>query len=57
MGQFRDISIKNVMEELNQSCFLPDIQREYVRLRRANEKIPDNFINLINEALAIKKWL
>ena len=33
MGQFRDVSIKNVIEELNQSYFLPDIQREYVWLR------------------------
>lgn len=24
MGQFRDVSIKNVIEELNDSFFLPD---------------------------------
>lgn len=38
MGQFKDITIKNVIEELNQSYFLPDIQREYVWLNKANEK-------------------
>ncbi len=30
MGQFKDESIKNVIDKLNQSYFLPDIQREYV---------------------------
>ena len=38
MGQFKDISIKDVIEEINQSYFLPDIQREYVWLKKADEK-------------------
>lgn len=38
MGQFKDITIKNVIEEINVSYFLPDIQREYVWLDRAAEK-------------------
>ena len=38
MGQFKDLSIKDVIEEINQSYFLPDIQREYVWLKKADEK-------------------
>lgn len=38
MGQFKDITIKEVIEEVNVSYFLPDIQREYVWLDRAAEK-------------------
>lgn len=38
MGQFKDISIKDVMEEINVSYFLPDIQREYVWLDNAKER-------------------
>ncbi len=38
MGKFNDTSIKDIIEELNQSYFLPDIQREYVWLRKADEK-------------------
>ena len=38
MGQFKDITIKEVIEEINVSYFLPDIQREYVWLDRASEK-------------------
>ena len=38
MGQFRDVSIKNVVEDLNQSYFLPDIQREYVWLRKEKKR-------------------
>lgn len=38
MGQFKDITIKEVIEEINVSYFLSDIQREYVWLDRAAEK-------------------
>ena len=38
MGQFRDITIKEVIDEINVSYFLPDIQREYVWLDRVAEK-------------------
>ncbi len=48
MGQFRDISIKNVIEELNNSYFLPDIQREYVWLKREKEmKIEQLFDSIL----------
>ncbi|GAA8442769.1 hypothetical protein HpNP56_11220 [Helicobacter pylori] len=38
MGKFLDKSIKNVVDELNVRYFLPDIQREYVWLKKADEK-------------------
>ncbi len=38
MGVFLDNSIKNVVDELNVRYFLPDIQREYVWLQKADEK-------------------
>ncbi len=38
MGVFLDKSIKDVADELNVRYFLPDIQREYVWLQKADEK-------------------
>ncbi|WP_232258317.1 DUF262 domain-containing protein [Helicobacter pylori] len=38
MGVFLDKSIKNVVDGLNVRYFLPDIQREYVWLKKADEK-------------------
>lgn len=38
MGKYNELTIKQVVEELNQSYFLPDIQREYVWLTRPEEK-------------------
>ncbi len=38
MGVFLDKSIKDVVDELNVRYFLPDIQREYVWLKNADEK-------------------
>ncbi|GHR16704.1 hypothetical protein VN1248_08180 [Helicobacter pylori] len=38
MGVFLDNSIKNVVDELNVRYFLPNIQREYVWLKKADEK-------------------
>ena len=38
MGKFNDKTIKDVIDEINVSYFLPDIQREYVWLDRASEK-------------------
>jgi uncharacterized protein with ParB-like and HNH nuclease domain len=57
MGQFRDISIKNVIEELNQSFFLPDIQREYVWLRKANEKKIEQLFDSILRGYPIGSFL
>ncbi len=38
MGVFLYRSIKEVVDELNVRYFLPDIQREYVWLKNADEK-------------------
>lgn len=57
MGQFRDISIKNVIEELNQSYFLPDIQREYVWLRKAKEKKIEQLFDSILRGYPIGSFL
>ena len=38
MGKFNDKTIKDVIDEINVSYFLPDIQREYVWLDRASDK-------------------
>ncbi|MDU1893057.1 MAG: DUF262 domain-containing protein [Dysgonomonas sp.] len=57
MGQFRDVSIKSVIEELNQSFFLPDIQREYVWLKKANEKKIEQLFDSILRGYPIGSFL
>ncbi len=38
MGVFLDKSIKEVVDGLNARYFLPDIQREYMWLKKADKK-------------------
>jgi len=57
MGQFKDISIKSVIEELNQSFFLPDIQREYVWLKNAKEKKIEQLFDSILRGYPIGSFL
>lgn len=57
MGHFRDTSVKNVINELNQSYFLPDIQREYVWLNRTNEKKIENLFDSILRGYPIGSFL
>ena len=57
MGQFKDISIKDIMEEINISYFLPDIQREYVWLRRADEKKIEQLFDSIIRGYPISSFL
>jgi uncharacterized protein with ParB-like and HNH nuclease domain len=48
MAQFQDLSIKSVVEEINKSFFIPDIQREYVWLRNPDKgKIEQLFDSLL----------
>lgn len=50
MGQFKDISIKDVICEINESYFLPDIQREYVWLDNVKErKIEQLFDSILRD--------
>ena len=57
MGQFKDASIKNVIEELNQSYFLPDIQREYVWLRNSKDKKIEKLFDSILRGYPIGSFL
>jgi uncharacterized protein with ParB-like and HNH nuclease domain len=57
MGQFKDLSIKNVIEEINQSYFLPDIQREYVWLKKADEKKIEQLFDSILRGYPISSFL
>lgn len=57
MGQFKDISIKDVIEEINQSYFLPDIQREYVWLKRWEEKKIEQLFDSILRGYPISSFL
>lgn len=43
MGQYQDISIKDLVEGMNEKYFLPDIQREFVWNTDKN-KFEDNKI-------------
>ncbi len=52
MGVFLDNSIKNVVDELNVRYFLPDIQREYVWLKKADEKRIDQLFDSILRGLS-----
>lgn len=57
MGQFRDTSIKNIVEELNGSYFLPDIQREYVWLKKQKEKKIEQLFDSILRGYPIGSFL
>ncbi|WP_228839927.1 DUF262 domain-containing protein [Helicobacter pylori] len=54
MGVFLDNSIKNVVDELNVRYFLPDIQREYVWLKKADEKkIEQLFDSILRDSILL----
>lgn len=57
MGQFKDISIKNVIDEINESYFLPDIQREYVWLDNAKEQKTEQLFDSILRGYPIGSFL
>lgn len=57
MGQFKDLSIKDVVEEINQSYFIPDVQREYVWLRKAEEKKIEQLFDSILRGYPISSFL
>lgn len=57
MGVFLDNSIKNVVDELNIRYFLPDIQREYVWLRKADEKKIEQLFDSILRGYPIGSFL
>ncbi|GAA9002115.1 DUF262 domain-containing protein [Helicobacter pylori] len=57
MGVFLDSSIKNVVDELNIRYFLPDIQREYVWLKKADEKKIEQLFDSILRGYPIGSFL
>ncbi|OOP80562.1 DUF262 domain-containing protein [Helicobacter pylori] len=57
MGVFLDKSIKEVVDGLNIRYFLPDIQREYVWLKKANEKKIEQLFDSILRGYPIGSFL
>ncbi|GAA7314064.1 DUF262 domain-containing protein [Helicobacter pylori] len=57
MGVFLDKSIKEVVDELNVCYFLPDIQREYVWLKKADEKKIEQLFDSILRGYPISSFL
>ncbi len=57
MSMFLDRSIKEVVDELNVRYFLPDIQREYVWLKKANEKKIEQLFDSILRGYPIGSFL
>ncbi len=57
MGVFLDKSIKEVVDELNVCYFLPDIQREYVWLKKADEKKIEQLFDSILRGYPIGSFL
>lgn len=57
MSMFLDKSIKNVADELNVRYFLPDIQREYVWLKKADEKKIEQLFDSILRGYPIGSFL
>ncbi|QEE95825.1 DUF262 domain-containing protein [Helicobacter pylori] len=57
MGVFLDKNIKEVVDELNECYFLPDIQREYVWLKKADEKKIEQLFDSILRGYPIGSFL
>ncbi|GHQ81622.1 hypothetical protein VN0406_12030 [Helicobacter pylori] len=57
MGVFLDNSIKNVVDELNVRYFLPNIQREYMWLKKADEKKIEQLFDSILRGYPIGSFL
>ncbi len=57
MGVFSDKTIKDVVDELNVRYFLPDIQREYVWLNKADDKKIEQLFDSILRGYPIGSFL
>ena len=57
MGHFQDSSVKDIIYELNDSFFLPDIQREYVWLNKRKEKKIEQLFDSILRGYPIGSFL
>ncbi|RVY66895.1 DUF262 domain-containing protein [Helicobacter pylori] len=57
MSMFLDKSIKDVVDGLNDRYFLPDIQREYVWLKKADEKKIEQLFDSILRGYPVSSFL
>ena len=57
MGQYKDTSIRVLVEGINQSYFLPDIQREYVWLGKIGDRKIENLFDSILRGYPIGSFL
>lgn len=57
MSMFLDKTIKEVVDELNGRYFLPDIQREYMWLKKADEKKIEQLFDSILRGYPIGSFL
>jgi uncharacterized protein with ParB-like and HNH nuclease domain len=57
MAQFQDLSIRAVVEEINKSYFIPDIQREYVWLRNPDERKIEQLFDSLLRGYPISSFL
>lgn len=57
MGKFSDTSIKDIIGKLNDSFFLPDIQRDYVWLNNERENKIENLFDSILRGYPIGSFL
>jgi len=57
MANFKDLPIKSVMEEINQSYFIPDIQREYVWLKNPEKKKIEQLFDSLLRGYPISSFL
>ena len=57
MAQFHDLTIKAVIDEINMSYFIPDIQREYVWLRNPEDKKIEQLFDSLLRGYPISSFL
>lgn len=57
MGKFSDTTIKDIIGKLNESYFLPDIQRDYVWLRSTKDRKIENLFDSILRGYPIGSFL
>lgn len=57
MGQYKDASIRDLVEGINQCYFLPDIQREYVWLSKTSDRKIENLFDSILRGYPIGSFL
>ena len=57
MGKFKEETIRNVIDQLNDSYFVPDIQRSYVWLQNPKEKKIEQLFDSLMRGYPIGSFL